>query len=344
MARKKKPTSRKNKKKRSGAKSGKRASKGAEDPATHGPAAAAAPVAEAPPESPEEENVEPIVLEDDELAVIDLDDDQGEYPVERLIAEAIANALPEEALEPPEPVIDLDAALEGEEGEPVGVAPSADVGQTVDASGDAGPGIEERPAESVAADSRAATEGAAVDDDARRLPRQEIADEVARRLVDLGPVSSPEVRDRLLAEALAHAEHQEARYRIPFSTATAVARWKALAGTLILLLAGVLALAPPGWARPEPPPPLAAEERARNLRVALLLQAQQIEAFRVRTQQLPSSLDEVPETLPGVRYVRSGTRAYQLIAYEPNGSAVVYDSTDPGPAFAGLTVGWRSAP
>ena len=180
------------------------------------------------------------------------------------------------------------------------------------------------------------------DDAVEQLIAEALATEAsaARPLIDLGPGSSPEVRDRLLAEALAHAEHKDARYRVPFSGATAIGRWKALAGILILLLAGVVALTPPGWARPERPARLAPAERERNLRAALLLQAQQIEAFRVRAQRLPASLDEVAGTLPDVRYVRSGSRAYQLIAYEADGSAIVYDSTDPAPAFAELATPW----
>ena len=67
--------------------------------------------------------------------------------------------------------------------------------------------------------------------------------------------------------------------------------------------------------------------------MGLLLQAQQVEAFRVRSQRLPNSLEELPATLPGVRYARSGNRAYQLIAYERDGNAIVYDSANPAPSF-----------
>jgi hypothetical protein len=72
--------------------------------------------------------------------------------------------------------------------------------------------------------------------------------------------------------------------------------------------------------------------RARGIRLALLLQAHQVEAYRVRTQQLPVSLDDLPVKLDGVRYARSG-RSYQLVGFTPDGEAIVYDAADPSPPF-----------
>jgi hypothetical protein len=60
----------------------------------------------------------------------------------------------------------------------------------------------------------------------------------------------------------------------------------------------------------------------------------------VRFQRLPDSLDELTSGLPGVRFVKSGTRAYQLIGYERDGNAIIYDSSNPGPEFARLTPSW----
>ena len=269
-----------------------------------------------PTASPEEGTVAPVVLEDD-VPVIDLDADMEEGDaVERLIAEALAKEPRQaDAREVGEPVIDLDAEEEEEAAARSSPPPGFAAAEA--------PPLVEPPTLEASAGHELATET-----------------DAARPLIDLGPVSSPEVRDRLLAEALAHAEHQDARYRVPFSGGAAVGRWKALAGIVILLVAGLVALAPPEWARPERPAQLAPADRARNLRMALLFQAQQIEAFRVRAQRLPTTLDEVTETLPGVRYVRSGSRAYQLIAYEADGNAIVYDSTDPAPAFAELATSW----
>jgi hypothetical protein len=151
--------------------------------------------------------------------------------------------------------------------------------------------------------------------------------------LDYAEVSSPEARARLLAQALAHAEHKDARYRVSLEGTRRLARWKSVAAAVVLLLAGVVAVAPPAWVRPEPPAQLTEGARARGIRLALLLQAQQVEAYRVRTQQLPESLGELPITLPGVRYARSGGRSYQLVVFAPDGSPIVYDSADPSPAF-----------
>jgi hypothetical protein len=160
--------------------------------------------------------------------------------------------------------------------------------------------------------------------------------------IDRGSVSSPEVRDRLLSQALAHAEHKEASYRVPFSEARRADRWKALLTAALVVAAATVAAVPPRWITPAPPARLDSNDLAHSLRVALLLQAEQIEAFRVRSQRLPSTLDELPARLPGIRYVRSGTRAYQLIAYEADGNAIVYDATSPTLVFRELVPGWSS--
>ena len=45
-----------------------------------------------------------------------------------------------------------------------------------------------------------------------------LVEEEDEEVVDLGPTSTPEARERLLAAALSHAEMQEARYRVPIDT------------------------------------------------------------------------------------------------------------------------------
>lgn len=147
-----------------------------------------------------------------------------------------------------------------------------------------------------------------------------------------GDVSTPAARARLVAEALTHAEGKEARYRVPLADTRRAARWKSAAAAAMLVLAGVVAIAPPAWVRPEPPAQLSDAARDRGIRLALLLQAQQVEAYRLRTQQLPASLDDLPMQLAGLRYVRSG-RSYQLVGFTPRGDAIVYDAADPAPAF-----------
>jgi hypothetical protein len=236
--------------------------------------------------------------------VHDLDDDDAAPAVDRLIAQVGRGAPTEARAQEDEeslPIIDLDEDT----------APPARAGAKAAAP---------KPALDVSRLAQAAAVGAV---DEMDLPAISL---------DLGDVSTPEARARLLAEALAHAEHKEARYRVPLADSRRLARWKSLAASAVLVLAGVVAVAPPAWVRPEPPAQLTAGARARGIRLALLLQAQQIEAYRVRTNALPETLDALPATLPGVRYARSG-RSYQLVAFDPSGTPIVYDAAGPSPAF-----------
>ncbi|HET9948344.1 MAG TPA: hypothetical protein VFQ22_05460, partial [Longimicrobiales bacterium] len=210
--------------------------------------------------------------------------------------------------------------LNGEGPEPAGAAPGA-----------AAPSPEPSRAPTVPP-----VPAAAVDATAPRRPPS-----TAGAAADREAVSSPELRSRLLAEALAHAEHKDARYRVPFSDRLRVRRRKTALALLLLLLAGGAWVLPPAWARPDPPPRTERAVRERDLRMALLLQAQQVEAYRVRNQALPDSLTVLGAALPGVRYVRSGNRAYQLVAYLPDGEALVYDSVDPSPEFEEVPRPWR---
>jgi len=285
--------------------------------------AAAGEQAAIPVEEPEEEAVP---VEDIDAV---LDDDESE-DLAALIAQTVAGAEPDDH-PADEPVESLDEGL-------VAAAPAAKLE------------LEEEPPP---ADPQAATatepastvEATAAEPEAAggEEPEEEID---LTGAIDLGPEITQEIRDRLLAQALAHAEIQDARYRVPYADPRPAGRWKALVAAGLLLVAGILTAAPPAWVRPDPPARLDADGHARALRSALLLQSQQVDAFRVRNQRLPDSLDELPQRLPGLRYVRSGNRAYQLIGYEPDGNAVIYDSSNPGPEFGRLARGFepRDAP
>jgi hypothetical protein len=271
---------------------------------------------EAPPSPPVDDDVIVVDPDDDEPVAIDLDADldadvSGVDALERLIAQTAGASDAETVIDPDDPpTLDLDEDGHApREAEPKAAAPSAQVPPAPAHArpmepGPPTPAFERDPA------------------------------------VDLGPVSSPTVRDRLLAEALAHAEHKEARYRVPYDDRRTANQWKALVIVVLLSLAGAWTVAPPRWARPEPPASLSPPDRLRSTRLALLLQAQQVEAYRVKSRQLPASLEELSSRLPGVRYVRSGTRTYQLIAYASDGSAVVYDSADPLTPFRALAETW----
>ncbi len=246
----------------------------------------------------------------DLVEVLDLDDDEGaSEAIDRLLAQALGGAPREEATPEPEVAfIDLDADV-------TPAPPRARASRPAPAGG--------RPPSRLV---QAAAAGGMDDVDEPGIS------------LDLGEVSTPEAR--------AHAEHKEARYRVPVVDTRQAARWKALASGVLLVLAGAVAVAPPQWVRPEPPAQLNAAARTRDIRMALLLQAQQVEAFRVQSQRLPNSLDELPALLSGVRYARSGNRAYQLIAYESDGNAIVYDSANPAQPFRILMSAWApgSAP
>ena len=177
--------------------------------------------------------------------------------------------------------------------------------------------------------------------DAQHTPSDlEAVADLARELAQL---STPETRSRLLAEAVAHAEAKEARYRVPLAEPGAELRWKAPLALALFLAAALVAVAPPAWVVPPPTAQIDAADRLDGIRVALLLQAQQVEAFRAREQRLPDSLDDVGVRLADIRFIRSGSRAYQLVGYTQRGEAVVYDPSDPGAAFEGLAASWSLA-
>jgi hypothetical protein len=160
-------------------------------------------------------------------------------------------------------------------------------------------------------------------------------------VLDLGEATSPQERDRLLAAALAHAEMQEAIYRVP--TASNRVRWiKFGAAAAIAFVALIVGIRPPALIVPESPPALSAAEVERGVRVALLLQAQQIDAWRVSHGSLPRSLDELPVRLPGIRFLRSSSRSYQLVTYTPLGEPVVYDAAAPSAEFQRLRREWST--
>lgn len=140
--------------------------------------------------------------------------------------------------------------------------------------------------------------------------------------------SSPEERDRLVAEALADSEARDQRYRPP-SEPPEDERWKGLLSVVLFVCAGVVAFSPPDWLAPETPPTVPHTARVVGARATVYLQAQGIEAFRHRHQRLPDALGELPGALPGIRFVRSNDRVYQLVARGPDGRAVIFDSTEP---------------
>lgn len=152
-------------------------------------------------------------------------------------------------------------------------------------------------------------------------------------------------RESLLAATMAHAKARDAEYRdVPAGPRRA--EWWAWATSGTLLLATVFLLAaPPGWVTGPPLPTLSAEDVTAGIHATLFLQATAVEAFRDRAGRLPTTLDETGVVLPGLRYIRSNSRVFQLVAEGPDGTARVWDSADPPAESRALAERWlRRAP
>ena len=156
-------------------------------------------------------------------------------------------------------------------------------------------------------------------------------------------VTPDEERERILAEVLAHTALRDRAYGRTPEARRVRALWKLPVVAALLAAAAYLTVRPPAWATAAAPAPPAAAEVERGLRSSLLLQAREIEVFRSLRGRLPRSLAEAERRLPGVRYIRSGSRAYQLTARAPDGSVLVYDSVRPDPRFQALARSWRRA-
>lgn len=146
-------------------------------------------------------------------------------------------------------------------------------------------------------------------------------------------VSDPEDRERLVREASALSEVRDARYRLPGEADAREAPWRLVLAGLLLCTGLLFLVRPPALVRPEPAQVPSASDLDRGVRAALRAQAAQVEAFRALEGRLPETLDEVGHRFPGIRYVRSNSRVYQLVAAAPAGEAVVYDSARPQPGF-----------
>jgi hypothetical protein len=267
---------------------------------------------------PAEEVVSAAASDEPEIVDIDLDEEMDDAARSRLVAEALEYVAREEGTSPEGASSD-----EGEQVLPEGGTSPETSGESDEEETDAsepliGP-------QALLALSELHAEGLA------SVPEELV--------LDLGEAATPEERDRLLAAAMAHAEMQEAIYRVPTKTYR-VRHIKFGIAAVIALVAVVVSLRPPAFVVPVPPPSLSVADEVRGVRLALLLQAQQIEAHRVETGRLPTSLAEVAFELPDVRFIRTNSRSYQLVAFGSDGERVVFDSTVPSPDFGRLRDEW----
>lgn len=95
-----------------------------------------------------------------------------------------------------------------------------------------------------------------------------------------------------------------------------------------------LLVAPPPWVHPpvaEPVPPAVTEA---GLRLAMFIQAQQIERYRRTQGRLPETLDDTGEPVQGLRYTTVGQDGWELSGGPP-GSEIRLQSGDALDAFLG---------
>jgi len=153
-------------------------------------------------------------------------------------------------------------------------------------------------------------------------------------------MSSSEDREAVLAEALAHAAMQDAQYMQPLTEAKPPGRWKTPLAMVVFAMSAYLLTFPPPWLAGEDPPAVSRIAREQGVRAALFLQAQQIEAFRIRQGRLPRTLEETEGALGGIQFVRSNARVYQLVAPGPDGPNIIYDSSRPTDDFLTAATAW----
>lgn len=137
-----------------------------------------------------------------------------------------------------------------------------------------------------------------------------------------------------VAAVLRHAaEREEIAQQKP--TPKKQPKWMLPVGIQLAVLAVYLLISPPGWVVVHPieaPDPAVSEQ---SLRLAMYMQSQRIEAYRLNNGRLPASLDEIGASVsPGVEYQLQGTNEYRLVG--TNGpAALIYDSTESPAEFLG---------
>ena len=115
-------------------------------------------------------------------------------------------------------------------------------------------------------------------------------------------------------------------------------KWMLPLGLNLAVFAVYLLIAPPRWVTLNPIPEMDVAQQEEGLRLAMLLQARRIEAFRLENGRLPETLEELQaSTVEGVDYVRTGS-TFQLIAMV-DGTPIVYDSAGSDEEFVGTLAG-----
>ncbi len=135
-----------------------------------------------------------------------------------------------------------------------------------------------------------------------------------------------------LAEVLEHAAaREEAAHKRMVQKKQA--KWVLPLGVNLGVFDVYLLIAPPEWVVMDPiegPPPAEQEE---GLRMAMYLQSQRIETYRIANGRLPEALSDAGSTVVGVDYRRQGQDGYQLVA-DVGETVLIYDSTESALDFA----------
>ena len=97
-------------------------------------------------------------------------------------------------------------------------------------------------------------------------------------------------------------------------------------------------LGDPPWLRLPPPPTPNFQYYADGYRVAVALQRERIEAFRLKHGRLPLTVSQAGAPIEGVDFQPADSLAYLLLAGE-GPSRVVYDSNDSLEKFLGESLG-----
>lgn len=111
-------------------------------------------------------------------------------------------------------------------------------------------------------------------------------------------------------------------------------KWMLPLGINLAVFAVYLLIAPPSWVTVSPLEGQAPEDAIESMRLAMYLQSQRIEQYRIDNGVYPDSLDQLQSSVVrGVEYIRAGN-SYQMIG-TVGGEQIVYDSSQSASEFVG---------
>lgn len=111
-------------------------------------------------------------------------------------------------------------------------------------------------------------------------------------------------------------------------------KWLLPLGIQLSVIALYLLVLPPKWVTVNPIQVQDPTVAVQQLRLAMWLQAQRVDAYRLEHGRLPEQLADAGSTIEGVEYHRQGMSEYQLVATVGE-EALVYDSTESPEDFVG---------